>query len=81
MHMCEAMLSAFEATGEEKYLNRAHLLAKRICVDLASKANGLVWEHYKTDWTHDWEYNHDDPKNLFRPYGYLPGHFTEWSKC
>ncbi|MBV7340025.1 AGE family epimerase/isomerase [Chloroflexi bacterium TSY] len=26
------------------------------------------------------EYNKDDPKNLFRPYGYLPSHFTEWAK-
>jgi len=80
MHMCEAMLSAFEATGEIRYLDRAHLLAKRVCVDLADQANGLIWEHYKTDWTHDWDYNKGDPKNLFRPYGYLPGHFTEWAK-
>ena len=67
MHMCEAMLSAFEATGESRYLDRAHLLAKRICVDLADKADGLVWEHYRTDWTHDWDYNKDDPQNLFKP--------------
>ena len=80
MHMCEAMLSAFEATGESRYLDRAHLLARRICVDLADKAGGLVWEHYRTDWTHDWDYNKDDPQNLFKPYGYLPGHFTEWAK-
>ncbi|MCR9138738.1 MAG: AGE family epimerase/isomerase [Alphaproteobacteria bacterium] len=80
MHMCEAMLAAFEATGETRFLDRAHLLAKRICVDLAAPGDGLVWEHYHTDWTHDWDYNRDDPKNLFRPFGYLPGHFTEWSK-
>ena len=80
MHMCEAMLCAYEATGEALYLDRAHLLAKRICVDLADKADGLVWEHYRTDWTHDWDYNKEDPQNLFKPYGYLPGHFTEWSK-
>ncbi len=80
MHMCEAMLCAYEATGEALYLDRAHLLARRICVDLAVKADGLVWEHYRTDWTHDWDYNKDDPQNLFKPYGYLPGHFTEWSK-
>lgn len=80
MHMCEAMLSAWEATGDARYLDRAELLASRICRDLASQADGLVWEHYKTDWTHDWDYNRDDPRNLFRPYGYLPGHFTEWSK-
>ncbi len=80
MHMCEAMLAAYEATGNNRYLDRAGVLAQRICVDLAAQADGLVWEHYKTDWTHDWEYNKDDPKNLFRPYGYLPGHFVEWSK-
>ena len=80
MHMCEAMLCAHEATGEERYLDRALLLATRVCVDLAAGADGLVWEHYRADWTHDWEFNKDDPKNLFKPYGYLPGHFTEWSK-
>lgn len=80
MHMCEAMLAAWEASGEIRYLDRAERLAERICRDLAGKADGLVWEHYKTDWTHDWDYNRDDPQNLFRPYGYLPGHFTEWSK-
>ncbi len=80
MHMCEAMLSAYEATEESRYLDRAHILAQRICRDLASQADGLIWEHYHTDWSHDWEYNKDDPQNLFKPYGYLPGHFTEWAK-
>lgn len=80
MHMCEAMLAAFEATGKSQFLDRAELLARRICVDLAADADGLIWEHYKTDWTHDWNYNKDDPRHLFRPFGYLPGHFVEWSK-
>lgn len=80
MHMCEAMLLAYEATGESIYLDRAYVLARRICVDLADKADSLVWEHYHEDWTHDWDYNKNDPQNLFKPYGYLPGHFTEWSK-
>lgn len=80
MHMCEAMLAAWEAAGDVKYLDRAELLAKRICRDLAANTDGLIWEHYKTDWSHDWDYNRDDPKHLFKPYGYLPGHFTEWSK-
>lgn len=80
MHMCEAMLCAWEATGEARYLDRAALLAQRICQDLARRVDGLVWEHYKSDWSHDWDYNKDDPKNLFRTYGYVTGHFTEWSK-
>ena len=80
MHMCEAMLVAFEASGETKYLDRAQLLARRICLDLADRADGMVWEHYRTDWSIDWDYNRDDPQNLFKPYGYLPGHFVEWAK-
>ena len=80
MHMCEAMLAAYEATEEVRYLDRAETLANRICNILAEHADGLIWEHYRTDWTHDWNYNRDDPKNLFRPFGYLPGHFAEWSK-
>jgi len=80
MHMCEAMLAAYEATRNVNYLDRAHQLARKICVDLASKTDGLIWEHYRSDWSVDWDYNRDDPKNLFRPYGYLPGHLVEWTK-
>lgn len=80
MHMTEAMLAAYEATGDETFLDRAETLARRICVELAGTAQGVVWEHYGEDWSVDWDYNKDDPKHLFRPYGYLPGHMTEWTK-
>ena len=80
MHMTEAMLAAYEATGEARYLDRAELLARRICVELAAGAGGVVWEHYGPDWSIDWDYNKDDPKHLFKPYGHLPGHMTEWTK-
>ena len=55
MHSCEAMLAAFEATGEAKYLDRAETLARRVTRDLAAKAGGLVWEHYDQGWEVDWE--------------------------
>jgi mannose/cellobiose epimerase-like protein (N-acyl-D-glucosamine 2-epimerase family) len=83
MHMCEAMIAAFEASGERRYLDRALLLARRVCADLADRVpgrKGYIWEHYKSDWSHDWDYNRDDPHNLFRTYGYVLGHFTEWAK-
>ena len=69
-----------EATGDAKYLDRAERLARRVTIDLAGKADGLVWEHYDADWNVDWDYNRDDPKHLFRPWGYQPGHQTEWAK-
>lgn len=78
--MTEALIAAFEASGETKYLDRAEILARRVCVDLAEHAGDLVWEHYRADWSVDWDYNKDNPKHMFRPYGYTPGHFTEWTK-
>ncbi|MHA1159004.1 MAG: AGE family epimerase/isomerase, partial [Alphaproteobacteria bacterium] len=80
MHMCEAMIAAHAATGERRFLDRAEGLAHRVCVDLADRADGSVWEHYHTNWTPDWNYNRDDPRNLFRPHGFLPGHLVEWAK-
>lgn len=80
MHACEAMLAAFHATGELRFLHRAELLAHNITVRQAARAGGMIWEHYDSDWAPDWDYNRHDPANLFRPWGYQPGHFTEWAK-
>lgn len=80
MHMCEAMLAAYEATRDSRYLDRALLLADRMTREQAAKTGGLVWEHYDRDWNIDWDYNRDDPKHLFRPWGFQPGHQTEWAK-
>lgn len=80
MHCCEALLLAFDATKDQQFLDRAYQLAKTIAVDLADKGNGLVWEHYTAELEIDWQYNVDDPKNLYRPWGYQPGHQTEWTK-
>lgn len=80
MHMCEAMLAAYEASGELRYLDRALTLADHITRRQAAKAGGLIWEHYDRDWNVDWDYHRDDPKHLFRPWGFQPGHLTEWAK-
>ena len=80
MHSCEALIEAFEATGESRFLDRASDLAKLITVHLAAKSDGLIWEHFTPGLDIDWEYNRDDPKNLYRPWGFQPGHQTEWTK-
>ncbi|KAB8195584.1 AGE family epimerase/isomerase [Lysobacter maris] len=80
MHMCEAMLAAYEASGERRYLDRALTLADHMTRRQAAQAGGLVWEHYDADWNVDWTYHLDDPKHLFRPWGFQPGHQTEWAK-
>jgi mannose/cellobiose epimerase-like protein (N-acyl-D-glucosamine 2-epimerase family) len=80
MHACEAMLAAHAATFDARYLNRALTLATSIAQRQAALADGLVWEHYKADWTPDWDYNRHDKTNIFRPWGFQTGHLTEWAK-
>jgi mannose/cellobiose epimerase-like protein (N-acyl-D-glucosamine 2-epimerase family) len=80
MHACEALIAAFEATGSTRYLERAHTLAHNVAMRQAARAGGLIWEHYDANWNPDWEYNRDDKSNIFRPWGYQPGHLTEWAK-
>ena len=80
MHMCEACLAAFGATGEARYLLRAQELIERFAFELADAAGGLVWEHYDEDWVINWDYNRDSPGNIFKPWGFQTGHQTEWAK-
>jgi mannose/cellobiose epimerase-like protein (N-acyl-D-glucosamine 2-epimerase family) len=80
MHLTEALLAAFDATDDTRYLDRALIVADAMTRRQAAQAGGLVWEHYDANWAIDWEYHRDDPKHLFRPWGFQPGHQTEWAK-
>jgi len=80
MHSCEAMIAAFDATKDRRYLDRALTLATSITQRQAGLAGGLVWEHYRPDWSVDPDYNRDDKTNIFRPWGFQTGHLTEWAK-
>lgn len=80
MHGCEALLAAFDATGRRAYLRRAETVARNITLRQAALSDGNIWEHYRDDWTVDWNYNRNDKSNIFRPWGYQPGHLVEWAK-
>ena len=80
MHLCEAMLAAFDASSDPRYLQRALTLADNMTRRQSAKADGVVWEHYDVHWNVDWNYNRDNPRHLFRPWGFQPGHQTEWAK-
>lgn len=80
MHCCEAFIRAYEVTGDRQFLDRAMALAHTITVTLAQKSGGFIWEHFYPDLSINWDYNREDPKNLYRPWGFQPGHQTEWSK-
>ncbi|MCH7345248.1 AGE family epimerase/isomerase [Pelomonas sp. CA6] len=81
MHAVEACLAAYEATQQVRFLDRAEQVASHIVRRQTALTDGLmIWEHYHRDWTPDWDYNKGDMSNIFRPWGYQPGHFTEWAK-
>ena len=80
MHTVEALIAAYESTGDITFLERADSVALKFTVDLAATADGQVWEHYATGWSHDWKYNIDKPDDLFKPWGFQPGHQVEWAK-
>jgi mannose/cellobiose epimerase-like protein (N-acyl-D-glucosamine 2-epimerase family) len=77
MHLTEALMAAFEATGERVYLERAESIADLILRRMAGSQNWRVPEHYRADWTIDREYKGSD---MFRPYGTTPGHWLEWAR-
>ena len=58
----------------------APIIAHKFTVAMTGSTNGQIWEHYTTDWQHDWRYNIDKPDDLFKPWGYQPGHQVEWAK-
>ena len=80
MHSVEALLAAYQTTGMPRYLDRASAIAHKFTVELTANTDGQIWEHYDTNWQHDWTFNIDKPDDLFKPWGYQPGHQVEWAK-
>jgi len=90
LHATEALIAAYEATGERRYLDRAFLIASNICRRQAAlcgtkgpgyNTTGLIWEHYRADWTPNMDFNNDtEGLTIFRPWGFQPGHQVEWAR-
>lgn len=78
MHLTEALMAAYEATGERACLGRAERIAGLI-VRRHAAANGYrVAEHFDAEWNVDRDYRAAD--EMFRPSGTTPGHALEWSR-
>ncbi len=80
MHMVEAFLAAAEATGEQRFVDRAVRMAERLIRQLTASNDWRLAEHYDQFWTIARDYNRDQPNNLFRPYGSIIGHWLEWAR-
>jgi sulfoquinovose isomerase len=77
MHLTEACMAAFEATGEGLYLDMAESIATLLIGKLTPAAGGRVPEHFNENWELDPDYAGGD---VFRPFGTTPGHWLEWTR-
>lgn len=77
MHSTEALMAAYEATGERLYLDMAERIAALIINRHARAEGWRVAEHFDEDWNIDRDYEGDP---MFRPAGTTPGHGLEWSR-
>ncbi len=77
MHLTEALMAAFEATGERSYLDKAERVADLVIHCRAAENGYRVAEHFDGEWVLDKTYKGDE---MFRPPGTTPGHWLEWSR-
>ncbi|PWK76240.1 AGE family epimerase/isomerase [Aminobacter sp. AP02] len=77
MHLTEALMAAFEATGDSTYLSMAERIADLIIRRHSAAAGWRLPEHFSADWKVDRDYSGDP---MFRPYGTTPGHSLEWAR-
>ena len=78
MHLTEALMAAYEVTGEQHYLDKAESIADLVIRRLAGTTGFRVGEHFDTGWNLNKDYYH--PDEMFRPAGTTPGHALEWAR-
>lgn len=77
MHLTEALMAAFEATGDARYLDKAKRIATLVIGRHAAALDWVVAEHFDSGWNLDKDYKGSD---MFRPAGTTPGHWLEWAR-
>jgi mannose/cellobiose epimerase-like protein (N-acyl-D-glucosamine 2-epimerase family) len=80
MHTLEAFLAVGDATGDAEWFGRAERIAARFIDGFARDHEWRVVEHFTGDWRPLPDYNADQPRHPFRPFGATPGHGLEWSR-
>lgn len=79
MHTVEALLAAYDVTGERLWLDRATRIVGRV-VGVARSHDWRLPEHFDEHWRPQLDYNIDEPGHRFRPYGVTIGHLVEWAR-
>ena len=79
MHMVEAYLAAWDASGERIWLDRAREIC-RFVADLGARFGWRLPEHFGPNWDVEPKIRADHLLDPFRPYGVVPGHGFEWAR-
>lgn len=77
MHGAEAFLSAYEATGDARFLDRAGRILDFFTNKMAPATGWRIPEHYTDNWQVDADYQGNP---MFRPAGTTPGHALEFAR-
>ncbi|MEM8570694.1 MAG: AGE family epimerase/isomerase [Pseudomonadota bacterium] len=77
MHGVEALLAAFEATGDPIHLSRAGQILDFFIGHMAAENGWRIPEHYTSTWQIDPDYAGNP---MFRPAGTTPGHALEFAR-
>ncbi|MBN2629984.1 MAG: AGE family epimerase/isomerase [Rhodobacteraceae bacterium] len=77
MHGVEAMLAAYEATGQDTWLHRAGRILDFFVGQIAPAHGWRIPEHYTESWQIDPGYSGNP---MFRPAGTTPGHAFELAR-
>lgn len=80
MHTVEALLAAYDVTGDRLLVERALRITTRAVHELAPTHEQRLPEHFDADWRPLLELNAEEPAHPFRPYGATIGHSFEWSR-
>jgi sulfoquinovose isomerase len=79
MHATEALLSAADTTGDERWRERAARITGNV-LGWAREQQWRIPEHFDPDWQPMLEHHRDQPDHPFEPYGATVGHAFEWAR-
>jgi mannose/cellobiose epimerase-like protein (N-acyl-D-glucosamine 2-epimerase family) len=79
-HAFVLLAASTATTGDRRWSRRALRIAERLVHHEAAARSWRLPEHYTRDWQVVPDYNRDQPRHRFRPYGVTIGHLLEWSR-
>jgi len=80
MHAVEALMAAGKALNDSALIEKAQRISSFMIRDKAQMASWMLPEHYDSSGQALLDFNVENPKDEFQPYGVTIGHLFEWSR-